>query len=1113
MTTSARPCDSPAVRKRSIRPRSYTKFLRTSRNTSRHAPSIPEEFRAVSILQSGADTRMPLIAERFLMDDEGAVDLATGESIRLSIDRAAVCGRDRVSVCDRLFGLRHPLLLPLVDYGAFGEHWFEAHANLPALRVPGTHARSCALHLVRFLRSAGMELDAGTTTRNVRPAIDGPTSKWRPIGISLQPRTALAAIRTVLEANGPPGVTAIAVHAAPGIGLRTARVQLARMARQAGYVVIDSRFGALEEVLTPPRHLCVLDWLAESAPLPSALAFADAAGARRHAWIRFCRSPATGAGAIGLEPLMTRDLTNAIYVDAELGPSAGEVRCAIAAAGGNVRALIDALSWTKRGGQAGWVHETAPEYIVRPRAATAIPAPAPAGITRLRRAVDAATALARRGRHARAARVLLRCSEALAARGEMHAASSASTDLGYLLIDRGRLADAADAFQRARTWCPDGPRAARALVGTARVLMEQGRLLDAEGAFRTATLCGDEEQTRGARCGLAEVLVLRGHLDAAEEALADGDAAILATIHRLRGNLAEAARAAARAISTAVADDPRSVCEAHLAACQVQALLGDVDNVRRHAAAAQRAARQTRSPAMRLRAAAEVYGCLERSGAQVSSLTRERLLRASRRLPALSGACIRSALNGATATDEALIVLPRDNAHLIQQFRALLHAIHDAPDEETALQLIAADLLRVLDACSVVVRSASLARQVASAGRSWTEEEALTRPILDGSGPIVREGLTPDVAEPVTVGSAILGAIAVRWIPGTRPPLARARDLIRTAAAAAAPALKALNLPRVSGSEGGVSYPDELLGRGHAAERVRDAIRRAALAPFPVLIEGESGSGKELVARSIHARSGRRARKFCAVNCAALSDDLLEAELFGYARGAFTGAVGERPGLFEEADQGTIFLDEAGELTARAQAKLLRVLQEGEIRRVGENLPRKVDARVVAATNRRLEDEVNAGRFRADLRFRLDVIRISLPPLRERAEDVPWLAQRIWTETSARVGTRATLGDDVLAALSRYDWPGNVRELQNVIASLAVHGPRRGRIPLSVLPVHIARGAEATPGFDEARLDFERRFVRAALARAGGRRSMAASQLGVSRQGLTKIIKRLGLQG
>jgi len=223
--------------------------------------------------------------------------------------------------------------------------------------------------------------------------------------------------------------------------------------------------------------------------------------------------------------------------------------------------------------------------------------------------------------------------------------------------------------------------------------------------------------------------------------------------------------------------------------------------------------------------------------------------------------------------------------------------------------------------------------------------------------------------------------------------------------------------------------------------------------------------------------------------------------------------VGERAGLFEDADHGTLFLDEAGELSARAQAKLLRVLQEGEIRRIGENLPRKVDTRIVAATNRRLEAEVAAGRFRADLRFRLDVIRIVLPPLRERADDVPWLAQRIWSEAALRTGTRATLDDDVVAALAQHDWPGNVRELQNVIASLAVHGPRRGRVPASLLPAHIAKNATAgAAGLDQAKLEFERGYVRAALARVGGHRPRAAVELGVTRQGLTKILRRLGLE-
>ncbi len=302
----------------------------------------------------------------------------------------------------------------------------------------------------------------------------------------------------------------------------------------------------------------------------------------------------------------------------------------------------------------------------------------------------------------------------------------------------------------------------------------------------------------------------------------------------------------------------------------------------------------------------------------------------------------------------------------------------------------------------------------------------------------------------------------------------------------------------------------EILGASEAASTLRASILRAARAPFPVLVEGESGSGKELVARGVHRLGPRRDRRLCTVNCAALSDDLLEAELFGHARGAFTGAVGERAGLFEEADGGTMFLDEVGELSPRAQAKLLRVLQDGEVRRIGENMPRRVDARIVAATNRRLDEEVAANRFRADLRFRLDVVRIAVPPLRERASDIPALATHFWIEAAARLGTSATLTAETLSTLARYDWPGNVRELQNVVASLAVHAPRRGRIAPVMLPVHVARaGATGATTFEAARHEFERRFVRAALAHAGGQRARAARTLGLSRQGLAKMMRRL----
>jgi transcriptional regulator with PAS, ATPase and Fis domain len=290
-------------------------------------------------------------------------------------------------------------------------------------------------------------------------------------------------------------------------------------------------------------------------------------------------------------------------------------------------------------------------------------------------------------------------------------------------------------------------------------------------------------------------------------------------------------------------------------------------------------------------------------------------------------------------------------------------------------------------------------------------------------------------------------------------------------------------------------------------------VARAADAPFPVLVQGESGSGKELVARAVHRASARRARPFCALNCAALPDELIEAELFGHVKGAFTGAVAERRGLFEEADGGVLFLDEIGELSPRGQAKLLRVIQEGEIRRVGETFARRVDVRLVAATNRPLDREVEAGRFRRDLWYRLDVIRIVVPPLRARPDDVPLLARAFWRRATERVGSRAVLSAATLAALARYDWPGNVRELQNVMAALAVASPKRGVVGPRSLPALLARSAlpDTVVTLEEARRVFETRFVRAALARAGGHRGRAAVELGLTRQGLAKLTARLGL--
>jgi len=275
-------------------------------------------------------------------------------------------------------------------------------------------------------------------------------------------------------------------------------------------------------------------------------------------------------------------------------------------------------------------------------------------------------------------------------------------------------------------------------------------------------------------------------------------------------------------------------------------------------------------------------------------------------------------------------------------------------------------------------------------------------------------------------------------------------------------------------------------------------------------VEGESGSGKELIARALHQLSARRERRFCDINCAALPDEILESELFGHAKGAFSGAIADRPGLFEEAHGGTVFLDEVADLSPRAQAKLLRVLQQQEVRRVGENFARPIDVRVVTAANRDMRVEAEQGRFRQDLLYRIDVVRINVPPLRDRPEDIPGLAQHFWRAAAARVGTTAVLTPAVLAALAAYDWPGNVRELQNVIAGLAVAAPSRGRVSADLLTGAIVSAAPIrTTRLAAARDQFERRFVEAALARAGNNRAQAARALGLSRQGLLKVMERL----
>ena len=226
-------------------------------------------------------------------------------------------------------------------------------------------------------------------------------------------------------------------------------------------------------------------------------------------------------------------------------------------------------------------------------------------------------------------------------------------------------------------------------------------------------------------------------------------------------------------------------------------------------------------------------------------------------------------------------------------------------------------------------------------------------------------------------------------------------------------------------------------------QKVFDRIERVAASRVPVLIEGETGTGKELVARALHDGSPRRDRPFLAENCAAVPANLLESELFGHVRGSFTGAVAARPGHFVAADGGTVFLDEIGDMPLPMQSKLLRVLQEGEVRPVGSNRTQKVDVRVLGATNKDLAAMVRAKTFREDLYFRLNVVTIRLPPLRERAGDVRHLARAILASAEGEIGRKLSISEEALAALERWSWPGNVRELQNVLrrASVFAKGP------------------------------------------------------------------------
>jgi DNA-binding NtrC family response regulator len=313
-----------------------------------------------------------------------------------------------------------------------------------------------------------------------------------------------------------------------------------------------------------------------------------------------------------------------------------------------------------------------------------------------------------------------------------------------------------------------------------------------------------------------------------------------------------------------------------------------------------------------------------------------------------------------------------------------------------------------------------------------------------------------------------------------------------------------------------------LLGRSDVMQEVFRTLRRVAVSRATVLIHGESGTGKELAARAIHDLGPRREGPFVAVHCAAIPETLIESELFGHERGAFTDAVDRRIGRFEAAAGGTLFLDEIGELSAAVQAKLLRVLQERSIERLGGTRTIAVDVRVIAATHRELDREVAEGRFREDLYYRIHVVPVSMPPLRERREDVRLLASHFLAQTRADAGRpELEFASGVLAALERYSWPGNVRELQNAIEH-AVALCDGNAVRLEDLPQPVVRAGrieglrEAVHagrlGFEEAAADFERELLLEALERTGWNQTRAAEHLDITRRALKLKMDRYGLK-
>jgi DNA-binding NtrC family response regulator len=776
------------------------------------------------------------------------------------------------------------------------------------------------------------------------------------------------------------------------------------------------------------------------------------------------------------------------------------------------------------GGPDNLVREARAVYGVHSLRAS-VPASLPDDVKQQVGRAERAGDFVRSGRHAAAERLLRDVAAALVRRRAFGVAAETYVSLGRVLLERGRAKAADETFGQAAAQAEaarDEPLAIGVRLWQAAARTDAGQLTAAESLCRAALAAGgsvDAERIR-AEGALARVLLWQGRTEeaaslefmkpSAREAASPFVQATAIRVLLAGGDLFEAGQRARQLLtSTASASDPLAAVVGQIAHLRLLTETGDLPLAEERLRSLRTLTRQARAPLRLTRARILWLDALRRAGRlREADRELEYLARIRVVAPPLLRAEIDRRLRGtlnAVPNHRSVVAVPAVAA-------SLLTIAQREDDDGEALRSQFEFTARTLNTSRLELWSADAgpATCVLSIGSGLPTR--LGERVLEAGIAIGPERDDPgrELGVPVRLGSKLLGALVARW-PVDRTPSPSAADVLALAAAIAAPRVDCRLAGERETARAASAIP-ELVGTSAPMVELRKAVTRAASAPFAVLIEGESGAGKELVARAIHHLSPRRERRFCDVNCAALPDELLESELFGHARGAFTGAVSDRAGLFEDADGGTLFLDEVADLSPRAQAKLLRVLQQQEVRRVGETFSRKVDVRVVSAANRDLRAEADGGRFRQDLRYRLEVIRIRVPPLRERPEDIPALAEHFWRLAAGRVATRATLGHAVLAALSRYHWPGNVRELQNVVAALAVEAPMRGQVRPALLPSIITGVTAVSSGrLADARLQFERRFVEVALARAGGSRTRAARELGLSRQGLLKLLARLGL--